>query len=94
MRLPRFRLRTLMIVVAAIGVTFSVTRWLNHEDSPLPASVLIAAQEKVPGFRLSRARREWFNGERAWELQGTNNKGEFRRIDVSEAGKVLMIENH
>jgi uncharacterized membrane protein YkoI len=57
----------------------------------VPAIVLEAAKEAVPGIVITEAEYEIEDGERIYELEGTLGDKEYE-IEVSEQGKVLEVE--
>ena len=66
----------------------------NEEDIPLdqvPDKVKDAARDAVPGLVLEEAEKETENGIVVYSLEGKAN-GKPYEVEVSEAGKVLEIE--
>ena len=86
---------TLVTVALTLVVGVTVVHAEKEEEIPLtevPKKVLTAAQEAVPGIKLTEAEVEKSRKGLIYELEGTLDRKDYE-IEVSADGKVLEIEH-
>lgn len=95
----KFSMRWFMLfTLLAALLTFSVVQAVKPGPPPRvqgpPDSVLRAVQQQVPGMIVDTIRPETVNGEPAWEVTGSDPKGNRWMLDVRPDGNVLMYEKN
>ena len=92
-----FSIRQQIIAVAVVAFCISSLRWitgfqLGSGRVPGPAKVSVAAKNEVPGLVITSVRPSIINGQEAWEVAGTDQKGIIWVIYVWDSGKVIYAE--
>jgi hypothetical protein len=58
----------------------------------VPANVMDVARKQLPGYQFDKAYKMKIDGKDAYEVQGKDQRGKVREVEVSVTGEVLAIE--
>lgn len=89
MRLPRFRIRTLMLAVAVVACG----AWYYLPKVPSREVAVRAAEGAVPGIVIKSVTPGQFNSQASWDVRGTDPSGTEWIIDIAISGEILMKED-
>jgi hypothetical protein len=80
------------LLVAAGGCGEPVERAEGVPLERVPPDIMKVANKNLPGIKFNLARKIKVKGQDAYEIQGKDQRGKVREVEVSTAGKVLEIE--
>lgn len=81
----------MLAISACQSMDFGMEREQEVALADVPAVVLAAAKEAVPGIEIEAAEIETEKGETVYELEGVRGDREYE-IEISPSGEVLEIE--